>query len=72
MVVIEKKGEDYTIYTTENKKQKLSQNDFLKKFTGIIVAVEQSEKSSQTKTNSNTTKIVCGKYFNNFSCFCGC
>ncbi len=43
LVSIEKKGLNYTIFNTENKKEKISEDNFLKKFTGIIVAVEQTE-----------------------------
>ena len=58
LITAEKKGANYTIYNTENKKEEISENDFLKKFTGIIVAVEQSEDSSQIKANSSITKNI--------------
>jgi len=58
LVTAEKEGINYTIYNTENKKEKISENEFLKKFTGIIVAVEQPEGIHQLKTNSNITKII--------------
>ena len=58
LIVVERKGLDYTLYNTENKKEKLSEDDFLKKFTGIIVAVEQSEDSTPVKTSSNRTSIL--------------
>ncbi|MCD8399743.1 thioredoxin domain-containing protein [Tenacibaculum finnmarkense] len=63
LVVVEKKGENYILYNTENKKQSLSENDFLKKFTGIIVAVEESEQSTAIKTNSNVIKIIAFSLF---------
>ena len=56
LVVVEKKNTSYNIYYTKDKKEKLSENDFLKKFTGIIVAVEQSEEKTLVKTNSNPIK----------------
>ena len=58
LIVVERKGLDYTLYNTENKKEKLSEDEFLKKFTGIIVAVEQSEDSIHVKTSSNKTSLL--------------
>ncbi len=58
LIVVDRKKSDYNIYNTENKKEKNSETDFLKKFTGIIVAVEQSEESTQVKQKSNISKIV--------------
>ncbi len=58
LVVVDRKKLDYNIYNTENKKEKLTEKDFLGKFTGIIVAVEQSQENSQTKSKSNTTRFV--------------
>ncbi|WP_198553773.1 vitamin K epoxide reductase family protein [Tenacibaculum sp. Bg11-29] len=58
LITAEKEGTNYIIYNTENKKEKISESDFLQKFTGIIVAVEQSEDSVQLKTNSSITKII--------------
>ena len=43
LVVVEKKHPACTIYTTKNKKQSCSETEFLKKFTGILVAVEKPE-----------------------------
>lgn len=56
LVVVEKKNTSYNIYNTEGKIQKNSESDFLKNFTGIIVAVEQSEEKTLVKTNSNPIK----------------
>ncbi len=58
LVVVARKNLDYIIYNTENKKEKISENDFLKKFTGIIVAVEQSEENTNTRKSSNTTSLI--------------
>ena len=58
LIVVDRKKSDYNIYNTDNKKEKNSETDFLKKFTGIIVAVEQSEESAQIKPKSNISKIV--------------
>ncbi|MCT4699660.1 vitamin K epoxide reductase family protein [Tenacibaculum haliotis] len=58
LVTVDKEGVNYTIYNTKNKKEKISENDFLQKFTGIIVAVEQSENSTQLKTSASITEII--------------
>ncbi|MBA6156390.1 thioredoxin domain-containing protein [Tenacibaculum sp. S7007] len=58
LVVVDRKKLDYNIYNTENKKEKLTEKDFLGKFTGIIVAVEQSQENSQTKSKSKITRFV--------------
>ena len=63
LVLVEKKEKNYSIYNTEGKEQPLSENDFLKKFTGIIVAVEKSEENTPIKTNSNTVKIIAFSIF---------
>lgn len=43
LVVVERKKLKYEIYSTEHKKEILLKEAFLKKFTGIIVAVEKTE-----------------------------
>ena len=58
LVSIEKKGPNYTIFNTENKKEKISEENFLKKFTGIIVAVEQNENETQISESSNIGKYI--------------
>ncbi|WP_028888511.1 vitamin K epoxide reductase family protein [Tenacibaculum ovolyticum] len=58
LVTVEKEGTNCIIYNTENKRERVSKNYFLKNFTGIIVAVEQSEDSTQLKTSFNITKII--------------
>ncbi|WP_422089213.1 vitamin K epoxide reductase family protein [Tenacibaculum ovolyticum] len=60
LVTVEKEGKNYIIISTDNKKNKISENDFLQKFTGIIVAVEQSEDNLPVKTNSSIAKIIVG------------
>lgn len=54
LVVVERKNSNYELYSTENKKEKevVLKDAFLKKFTGIIVAVEKTE-GSQLKTSSS-------------------
>ncbi|SED63710.1 Peptidase C39 family protein [Tenacibaculum sp. MAR_2010_89] len=54
LTVVEKKKSDYILYTTEGKKEKISEEEFLKKFTGIIVAVE---KTDTIQTSKKTSKI---------------
>ncbi|CAM1350191.1 vitamin K epoxide reductase family protein [Tenacibaculum crassostreae] len=56
LVVVERKKLDYFVYNSENKKETLSENDFLQKFTGIIVAVEKTEERIQPKTSSSYSK----------------
>ncbi|WP_272151290.1 vitamin K epoxide reductase family protein [Tenacibaculum aiptasiae] len=58
LIVVERKGLDYTLYDTEGKKEKLSESEFLQKFTGIIVAVEKTEDSTSGKTASNIGSIL--------------
>ncbi|PKH50672.1 hypothetical protein CXF68_08170 [Tenacibaculum sp. Bg11-29] len=58
LVTVEKEGLNYIIISTDNKKNKISENDFLQKFTGIIVAVEQSEENSPIEKNSNITQTI--------------
>ncbi|CAM1339564.1 vitamin K epoxide reductase family protein [Tenacibaculum aestuarii] len=58
LIVIERKQLDYIIYNSENKKNKLTEDEFLNKFTGIIVAVEQTENTENLKENSNFIKTI--------------
>ena len=58
LIVVERKKLDYTLYDSDNKKEKLSESDFLQKFTGIIVAVEKTEESTSAKTSSNITSVL--------------
>lgn len=58
LIVVQRKALDYTIYNSENTKEKLTENEFLKKFTGIIVAVEQTENSAQPKAVSSIGKTI--------------
>lgn len=58
LIVVERKKSDYIIYDSENKKTKLSENEFLSKFTGIIVAVEETEGYQTTKNNSKLVKTI--------------
>ncbi|MDC1162268.1 vitamin K epoxide reductase family protein [Tenacibaculum sp.] len=56
--VLERKGLDYSIYDTDKKKEKISEEDLLEKFTGIIVAVEKTEDINFTKKVSTTPKLI--------------
>ncbi|WP_299126106.1 vitamin K epoxide reductase family protein, partial [uncultured Tenacibaculum sp.] len=58
LIVVERKKLDYTLYDSDNKKEKLSESEFLQKFTGIIVAVEKTEESTSAKTSSNVTSVL--------------
>lgn len=58
LVLVLKEGLNYTILDLENKKEKLSDADFLEKFTGIIVVVEQTEESKLKTKNSNAFKLI--------------
>ncbi|TDQ23955.1 vitamin K epoxide reductase family protein [Tenacibaculum caenipelagi] len=58
LIVVERKGLDYVIHDSENKKNTLTETEFLDLFTGIIVAVEQTEANEQINTKSNTIKTV--------------
>ncbi|WP_062057054.1 thioredoxin domain-containing protein [Aquimarina longa] len=61
LVVVEKKQSAYLVYTTTDKKQILSEDEFLKKFTGIIVAVEkQGNNQSLLESNSKRKYIAFG------------
>ncbi len=55
LVVVERKDSNYLIFTVDNKKEKITKQDFLKKFTGIIVAVEKPE---QGHINTNSNNII--------------
>lgn len=58
LVLVNREKLEYSILNSENKKEKISETEFLKKFTGIIVAVEQDEKYTRPKSNSNSLKIL--------------
>ncbi|MEX6626205.1 vitamin K epoxide reductase family protein [Tenacibaculum salmonis] len=58
LAVIEKDKAAYNIHTTENKKERLSENNFLEKFTGIIVAVELTEENILVKKNTTVSKTI--------------
>lgn len=58
LIVAERKNLDYIIYDSENKKTKLSESEFLGKFTGIIVAVEKTEDYQTVKNNSKLVKTI--------------
>ncbi|CAM1366268.1 Peptidase C39 family protein [Tenacibaculum sediminilitoris] len=58
LVVVEKKDAEYIIYDADNKKSKTLEKEFLNKFTGIIVAVEETEGYQTTSSNSKLVKTV--------------
>lgn len=58
LIVVERKKSDYIIYDSENKKSKLTEGEFLNKFTGIIVAVEETEDYQVSKNNSKLVKTI--------------
>ncbi len=58
LIVVEKKKSDYILYTTEGKKAKVSKEEFLKRFTGIIVAVEKTDTIQTSEKTSETTQYV--------------
>ncbi|MFT7900614.1 vitamin K epoxide reductase family protein [Tenacibaculum ascidiaceicola] len=58
LIVVERKKSDYIIYDSENKKTNLTESEFLNKFTGIIVAVEETEDYQTTKSNSKLVKTI--------------
>ncbi|WP_435261353.1 vitamin K epoxide reductase family protein [Tenacibaculum sp. nBUS_03] len=54
LTIVERKKNEYIFYTIEGKKEKISEAEFLKRFTGIIVAVE---KTDTIQTSKKTSKI---------------
>ena len=58
LVVVERVKQEYHVYNSDNKKEKLSEEGFLQQFTGIIVAVEKTEESIQPKSTSKVGKII--------------
>ncbi|WP_412766881.1 hypothetical protein, partial [Tenacibaculum polynesiense] len=58
LVIVQRKGLDYFIYNSENKKEKYTEEEFLQKFTGIIVAVEKTGESVQPEKKSNLIKFI--------------
>jgi len=58
LIVVEKKKSDYFLYTIEGKKEKVSGEEFLKMFTGIIVAVEKTNAIQTNKKTNKTTQYI--------------
>lgn len=60
LVTVLKKKLDYIIFYPSNKKEKISESDFLEKFTGIIVAVEKPnvEQNHSSFSYLNTLFLV--------------
>ena len=52
LVIVDRKKQDYFVYNSENKKEKHTEQEFIEKFTGIIVAVEKTEESVQPEKKS--------------------
>ena len=61
--IVINKGLHYDIIISSEKKSKLTIPEFIKQFTGIIVAVEKTELTQEKKTNTTLIIIV-------FSSFC--
>lgn len=57
LVIVEKneKTNNFTLFHSNQNKEKVTTNKFLEQFTGIIVAVEKNENSVSTNTNSSFT-----------------
>ncbi|MDC1162282.1 vitamin K epoxide reductase family protein [Tenacibaculum sp.] len=54
LVGVEKrKNSTYIIFNSENKVEKISEETFLKKFTGVILVVEKQEKTSSISNSKN-------------------
>ncbi|WP_103071255.1 vitamin K epoxide reductase family protein [Aquimarina sediminis] len=61
LVTIEKKGKSYLVYDSEKKKENTSESEFLKKFTGVVVAVEKTDTTLiGSKSNKNRQYIGFG------------
>ncbi len=58
LVTVKKKSNGYSIYNGIVKTLDLVKEDFIKKFTGIIVAVEENETKSSSKQYDSLLKIV--------------
>jgi hypothetical protein len=58
LVLVNKEKLGYSILNSSTKKQKITEDEFLKKFTGIIVAVDQAEENVNPKSSSNTLKFL--------------
>jgi len=53
-----KNGKTYTIYTDNHKEEKLTKAEFLKQFTGIIVAVEKTKQDEKSSGNGAIKELV--------------
>lgn len=59
LVTVFRKKLDYIIFYPSNKKEKISESDFLEKFTGIIVAVEKPEvENKQSFQDANIVMLA--------------
>ena len=58
LVIVDRKKQDYFVYNSDNKKQKHTEQEFIEKFTGIIVAVEKTEESIQPEKKANFAKFL--------------
>ncbi|WP_348745842.1 cysteine peptidase family C39 domain-containing protein [Tenacibaculum sp. 190524A02b] len=54
-VLVEKEKTNCVLYSSENTKNTLSENDFLTKFTGVIIAIEELEKSELSSQKNTST-----------------
>jgi len=53
LVTVERKNEFYFFFNSSKKNHKYSESEFLKKITGIVVAVEKPETNKQIKPSAN-------------------
>ena len=58
LVLVQKIKLAYVVYTSVSKKQKVTKNEFLEKFTGIIVAVEKADEAAFTERNLTKLKYL--------------
>lgn len=58
LALISREKLEYSILLSNSKKEKVSEEKLLKKFTGIIVAVEKNEESIQPDKKSNFAKFL--------------
>lgn len=57
LAVVERKNNNYFLYL-EDKKEKLTEIEFLKKFTGIIVVVEKDEENNQKPKETKLKELI--------------
>ncbi|CAM1359875.1 conserved membrane hypothetical protein [Tenacibaculum litopenaei] len=58
LVIVERKGTNYTLYPAEGKKESMHDEMFLQRFTGIIVAVEKTDTVEKPKTKNTLSYLL--------------